>query len=50
MGFELRKLNVHRIVETEDEKTKLIYQGFEEVITEVEEIKENKEIVKKGKV
>jgi len=42
MGFELKKLNVHQIVETEAEKAKLISQGFEEVIAIVEEVKKGK--------
>lgn len=29
--FELKKLNVHRIVETEEEKQRLIAKGFKEV-------------------
>jgi len=48
--FELSKLNVHRIVATEEEKNALVSQGFEvveeianEVIEEVEEIKKGKE-------
>jgi len=32
--FELRKLNVHRIVATEEEKTELISHGYEEVTRE----------------
>ena len=47
--FELKKLNVHRIVETEHEKDRLIAEGFEEVLMTVEDIKEDKETVKKGK-
>jgi len=43
--FELKRLNVHRIVETEHEKAKLIAEGFEEVIVKVKKIVE----VKKGK-
>lgn len=43
--FELKKLNVHKIVETEREKEHLLNNGFKEVIQKVkEEIK-----VKKGK-
>jgi hypothetical protein len=48
--IELRKLNVHRIVATEEEKAALISQGFEvveeianEVIEEVKEVKKGKE-------
>ena len=47
--FEMKKLNVHKLVETEEEKEKLLTRGFVEVIEKViEEVKEVKE-VKKGK-
>jgi ribosomal protein S19E (S16A) len=48
--IELKKLNVHRIVATEEEKSVLISQGYEvveevanEVFKEVEEVKKGKE-------
>jgi hypothetical protein len=34
--FELKKLNVHRIVATEAEKVKLLAQGYVEVTQKVE--------------
>lgn len=49
--FELKKLNVHRIVATELEKARLLAEGFEEVVKEVEQKveEETKKEVKKGK-
>lgn len=38
--FELKKLNVHLLVETEEEKAALISKGFEEVVLVAEEVKE----------
>jgi hypothetical protein len=43
--FELKKLNVHRLVETEQEKAKLLKEGFAEVIQKIEQEIE----VKRGK-
>lgn len=40
--FELKKLNVHKIVATEGEKNRLLDLGFELVETEVEETNDNK--------
>ena len=41
--FELKKLNVHRLVETEQEKIKLLKEGFVEVLQKVEqEVKEKR--------
>jgi len=41
--FELKKLNVHRLVETEQEKVKLLKEGFIEVLQKVEqEVKEKR--------
>jgi len=39
--FELKKLNVHRLVETEQEKIKLLKEGFIEVKVE-QEVKEKR--------
>lgn len=39
--FELKKLNVHKLVETEAEKDKLTSQGFAGVIAEAEKVKED---------
>ena len=46
--FELKRLNVHRIVLTEEEKAQLISQGYEEVTRE-EFLKELTEEAEKGK-
>jgi hypothetical protein len=41
--FELKKLNVHRLVATEQEKIKLLKEGFIEVLQKVEqEVKEKR--------
>lgn len=46
--FELKRLNVHRIVASELEKARLIAEGFEEVVNEVKEkVEETKKEVKK---
>lgn len=48
--FELKKLNVHRIVATEEEKAKLIHDGFEEVIHDViDDIETEIEKAKRGR-
>lgn len=45
--FELKKLNVHKIVETEKQKDKLLNNGLKEVIKKV--VAEVKVAAKKGK-
>jgi hypothetical protein len=40
--FELKKLNVHRLVETEQEKASLLKEGFAEVIQKIEQEVEEK--------
>jgi hypothetical protein len=47
--FELKKLNVHRIVETEQEKAKLLKEGFAEVAAKVVYVAKIAEYYKKGK-
>ena len=47
--YELKKLNVHRIVATEEEKNTLLSQGFEVVEEIANEVIEEVEEVKKGK-
>jgi hypothetical protein len=47
--FELRKLNVHRIVATKEEKAQLLSQGYEEVKEVSKEVIKVEEVKKEGK-